>query len=189
MISNTAWTIHCDHQWTPVIHDGDDLAWFKGELIVLGCLKVIDGPDLSALSLVRGEEAAGARVEARQRDLRLLPLVLQRQFDRWERETDREITSLSSRKFVADFNITDLCPPLARSSSSFLFVDVAGSLATNAGLALACSAAWTNKVKHLITKHSLPLTEIYVICNTTFPAIDGPFRLSVISLLYSSGRY
>lgn len=34
--------------------------------------------------------------------------------------------------------------PLAKSSSSFLFVAVAGSFATNAGLALACSAAYRN---------------------------------------------
>lgn len=44
-------------------------------------------------------------------------------------------------QFIADLSIMDLWPPLAMSSSSFLFVDVAGSLATNAGLALACSAA------------------------------------------------
>lgn len=33
--------------------------------------------------------------------------------------------------------------PLAKSSSSFLFATVPGSLATRAGLAFACSAAWS----------------------------------------------
>lgn len=39
--------------------------------------------------------------------------------------------------------------PLAKSSSSFLFVEVEGSFATKAGLAFACSAA-LNKNNHIL---------------------------------------
>lgn len=42
--------------------------------------------------------------------------------------------------------------PLARSSSSFLFVVVEGSFATNAGLAFACSAAWEKIITHQMTE-------------------------------------
>lgn len=40
--------------------------------------------------------------------------------------------------------------PLAKSSSSFLFVEVEGSLATKAGLAFACSAALEKIDDHIL---------------------------------------
>lgn len=65
----------------PIIQDCDDLSRLEGELIVLSGLEVVDGADLPAVGLVRGEQAGGVGVKARQGGLRLLALLLKRQLD------------------------------------------------------------------------------------------------------------
>lgn len=50
-------------------------------------------------------------------------------------------SSVLCRHYLKFDHLLEAPLPLAKSSSSFLFVEVEGSFATNAGLAFACSAA------------------------------------------------
>lgn len=143
---------------SPVIQDGDDLSWLESQLVVFSGFKVIDGSDFPAIGLVWREQAGGAGVKAGQGGLRLLTLLLQGELDGWGEEvtggnifqTQKQSTEFQDWHKLLSTNLFQsvnfLCcrqcfSPLAKSSSSFLFVDVEGSLATKAGLALACSAA------------------------------------------------
>lgn len=153
----------CALKNSPIVQDSDDFPRLEGELVVLRGLKVIDGADFPAVGLVRGEQPGGVRVKARQGGLRLLALLLQRQLDGCTQETQKSglcsklhdiflrlkpsinPSEYSTRSifFFVEFLLVSL--PLARSSSSFLFVEVEGSFATKAGLAFACSAACGKK--------------------------------------------
>lgn len=76
-------------------------------------------------------------------------------------KTQKEINSISGltsdvldKSLVISEVSQSVFSPLARSSSSFLFVEVEGSLATKAGLAFACSAAFKKK-KRKKDKHTI----------------------------------
>lgn len=74
---------------SPVVQDGDDLSWLESELVVLSGFKVIDGADLPAIGLVRGQQAWGAGVEAGQGGLWLLTLLLQRELNSCARRHEK----------------------------------------------------------------------------------------------------
>lgn len=97
-----------------------------------------------------------------------------------KRAISSQYTFIHTFSILHTFMLRDT--PLARSSSSFLFVDVAGSLATNAGLALACSAACKSAQTSEIYGAAL-----YRHSTVQFTSINS--HLNLLKLLMLSGSF